>query len=139
MFQITPGELLRRELPNIQMKMMGVKKNAIDIALVTDTETGLEDGTITPGEDIVILGTRIRVAPDDGSEPEVGIFFIASDGAKTPVTRRLTQNDPSKVIARVPALAPGSYTLRLVTKYVNKKDLLQNAISTEYDKPLVVI
>ena len=139
LFQITPGELLRRELPNIQMKMMGVKKDAMYIALVTDTATGLEDGTITPNDDILIQGTRIRIAPDDGSEPGIGIFFIATDGTVTPVTRRLTQNDPSKVIARVPALAPGSYTLRIVTKYINKKDLLKNAISANYDKPLIVV
>lgn len=139
MFQITPGELLRRELPSIQMKMMGVKKDAIYIALVTDTATGLEDGTITPNDDILIQGTRIRVAPDDGSDAQTGIFFIAQDGTSTSVSRRLTQNDPSRVIARVPALAPGSYTLRIVTKYINKKDLLKNAITAEYDKPLIVM
>ena len=140
MFQITPGELLRRELPNIQLKMMGVKKDAMYIALVTDTATGLEDGTITPGDDILIQGTRIRITPDDGSEPGIGVFFIATDGTVTPVTRRFTQNDPSKVIARVPALAPGSYTLRIVTKFSSSRNvLLKNAISTDYDKPLIVL
>jgi len=140
MFQMTPGELLRRELPSIQKKMMGVKKDAIYIALVTDTATGLEDGTITPNEDILIQGTRIRIAPDDGSDTQVGIFFIASDSTITPVSRRLTQNDPSKVIARVPALAPGNYTLRIVTKAaLNRNALLKKSVSTEYDKPLIVV
>lgn len=139
MFQITPGELLRRELPSVQIKMMGVKKDAVYIALVTDTATGLTDGTVTPNDDILIEGTRIRIAPDDDTDPETGIFFIAGDGTPTPVTRRLTQNDPSRVIARVPALAPGSYTLRIVTKYINKKDLLKNARTAEYDKPLIII
>ena len=140
MFQITPGILLRRELPFVQTKMMGVKRDAIYIGLVTDTATGLEDGTITPNDDILILGTRIRIAPDDGSDTEVGIFFIAADGTVTPVTRRLTQNDPSRVIARVPALAPGSYTLRIVTKAShNKNTLLKKAVTADYDKPLIVV
>jgi hypothetical protein len=138
MFQMTPGILLRNELSSIQTKMMGVKKDAVYIALVTDTATGLEDGTITSNEDILIQGTRIRVAPDDGSDPQVGIFFIGGDGSSTAVTRRLTQNDPSRVIARVPAIPPGSYTLRIVTRYINKSTLLKNAITTEYDKPLIV-
>ena len=137
-FQITPGILMRSELQYIRVKTMGVKKNAIDIALVTDTLTGFTDGTVTPGEDIMIQGTRIRVAPDDGSDPDAGVFFIAENGTVTPVTRRLTQNDPSKVIARVPALPPGSYTLRIVTKNTSK-GLLKNAISAEYDRPLIVV
>ena len=140
MFQITPGILLRRELPFVQTKMMGVKRDAIYIGLVTDTATGLEDGTITPNDDILIQGTRIRVAPDDVSDADVGIFFIAADGTVTPVTRRLTQNDPSRVIARVPVLSPGSYTLRIVTKAAHSKNtLLKNAVTTNYDKPLIVV
>ena len=140
MFQITPGELLRRELPNIQKKMMGVKRDAIYIAQVTDTATGLDDGTITPGDDILVQGTRIRIAPDDGSDPGVGIGFVAADGTIIPVTRRLTQNDPSRVIARVPPLAPGSYTLMIVSKATTKGGaLLKNAITARYDKPLIVM
>lgn len=139
MFQITPGELLRRELPNVQIRMMGVKKDASFISLVTDTATGLTDGTVTPNDDILIEGTRIRLAPDDGTDPGVGIFFVAGDGTAVPVTRRLTQNDPSRVIARVPALASGSYTLRIVTRYVNRKDLLKTARIAEYDKPLIIV
>jgi hypothetical protein len=139
MFQVTPGELLRRELPNVQIRMMGVKKDACYIDLVTDTATALVDGTVTPNEDILIEGTRIRIAPDDDSDPEVGIFFIAGDGTVMHVTRRLTLNDPSRIIARVPALAPGSYTLRIVTRYVNRKDLLKKAHIAEYDKPLIVL
>jgi hypothetical protein len=140
MFQMTPGIQLRSELSNIQIKMMGVKKNAAYIALVTDTFTGLEDGTVTKGEDILIQGTRIRVLPDDKSDPQVGIFFIGEDGSSTAVSRRLTQNDPSRVIARVPNILPGSYTLRIVTRYTsNKGVLLKNPLTVDYDRPLIVI
>jgi hypothetical protein len=139
MFQMTPGILLRKELPSIQTKMMGVKKDAAFIALVTDTATGLEDGTITPSEDILIQGTRIRVAPDDGSDTEVGIFFMLQDGSAMPVTRRLTQNDPSRVIARVPALPKGEYTLWIITRYSNSNVLLKEKRMLKYEKELVVL
>ena len=140
LFQITPGILMRNELQYIRVRNMGVKRNAVYIALVTDTFTGLTDGTVTPGEDIIIQGTRVRIAPDDGSDPIVGIFIISADGSVTPVTRRLTQNDPSRVIARVPDIAPGSYTLRIVTKASQgNKALLKNALTAEYDRPLIVV
>lgn len=138
-FQITPGIFLRNELQYVRVKTMGVKRDAIYIALVTNSLTGLTDGMITPNEDIIIQGNRVRIAPNDGSDPDVGIFFVASDGTATPVTRRLTQNDPSKVIARVPVLPPGSYTLRIVTKASqSNKSLLKNALTTEYDRPLII-
>ena len=138
-FQITPGELLRKELPNINLKVVGAKKDAAYIDLVTDTLTGATDGSITANEDILIEGARVRVAPDNGSDAETGIFFIASDGTSTAVTRRLTRNDPSKVVARVPNLPAGAYTLRVVTKYTNKKEVLKNAITIEYDRPLTIV
>ena len=139
-FQITPGIYLRNELEYVRIKNMGVKRNSMYISLVTDSLTGLTDGTVTRNDDIIIQGTRVRIAPDDGSDPEVGIFFVAANGTATPVTRRLTQNDPSKVTARVPSsLLAGTYTLRIVTKAGQGKELLKNAISTEYDIPLVLV
>ena len=140
LFQITPNAPLRKESSNIQIKMMGVKKGITFIDLVTDTTNGLFDGTITPNEDILIQGGRICIAPDLGGEDtEVGIFFIAEDGTTTPVTRRLTQNKPSSIIARVPNLPAGEYRLKIVTKYVNRKELLKNPHIAEYDKLLVVL
>ena len=57
--------------------------------MVTDTFTGLSNGSITPNEDILIEGDRIRI---NGADSSVGIFFVSEDGEKvTPVTRRLTQ------------------------------------------------
>ncbi len=55
------------------------------------------------------------------------------------VERRLTQNDPSRIIARVPAeLAPGAYTLRIITQYSNSAVLLKEPRTLEYDQPLGV-
>jgi len=60
-------------------------------------------------------------------------FFIDSNGTSIPVTHRLTQNDPSKVIACVPGLSAGSYTLRIVTKdATNRQKVLKNALVAEY-------
>ena len=139
LFQITPGELLSCNLPSINLKMRGLKKNLADIVLVTDTYTGLIDGTITPNEDIMIQGTRIRVMSNDESDSETGIFFVSDNGTAVPVSRRLTQNNSSCVIARVPDLPAGEYLLRIVTRYTpSRKEPLKHAITAEYYRKLTV-
>ncbi|MGC3978953.1 MAG: DUF4469 domain-containing protein [Paludibacteraceae bacterium] len=67
-----------------------------------------------------------------------GGFFVDGAGKTTRVTRRLTQNDPKKVIARVPALPAGDYTLQIITRYSSSSTLLNEARIIEYDKKLTV-
>lgn len=132
---IIPTKKLRDALKNVKVINMGAKADVARIRLVTDTLTGLFDGSITASEDIMITGNNIKIAGDDAV---VGVFFVADDGTTTKVTRRLTQNDPSKVIARVPALADGSYTLRIVTCYNNGPQLLKTPRSLDYKDKLII-
>ena len=72
-----------------------------------------------------------------------GVYFVLI-GAETEtirkVDRRLTQNLPSSIIARVPAdLEPGEYTLRIVTQFTNSgSTLLKEPRTIEYDMPLMI-
>lgn len=131
---ISPSAELRKALSVVGLEVLGVKDSTARIGLVTDTATGLTDGSMTPGDDILISGEKIRVA---GDAEGVGVFFIDSKGVETAVTRRLTQNDPKTVIARVPAeLAEGTYTLRIVTQYSNSNTLLKSPRVIEYEHAL---
>ena len=134
-FDIVPTKKLRDALKNVKVINIGTKADVARIRLVTDTLTGLFDGSITASEDIMITGNNIKIT---GDEAVVGVFFVAGDGTTTKVTRRLTQNDPSKVIARVPALANGSYTLRIVTQFSQSSTTLKEARTLEYPTKLVV-
>ena len=67
------------------------------------------------------------------------MFFVAADGTETPVTHRLTQNDPSKVVARVPVLAAGAYTLKIVTRFTGGRALLNLPRALTYELPLNVL
>ena len=99
--------------------------------------TGKEDGTVTPSDDIVISGERIKVLPD--GEEGIGVFLLNNDtGTVYPVTRRLTQNDPKKVIARLPALPAGKYTLKIVTRFSHSSVLLNESRTIVYDRLLKV-
>lgn len=134
---ITPSAEMRDALADVGVEVLTVKDSGAVIGLVTDTATGLTDGTITAGDDILIEGTKIKVSPLD--EEGIGVFFVSAEGVATKVTRRLTQNDPSKVIARVPAgLAAGEYRLRIVTRFTMGTVLLTAQRTIEYDRLLKV-
>lgn len=133
---IIPSAELRNALTVVGVEVLGVKDSNARIGLVTDTTTGLTDGSMTPGDDILIAGEKIRVV---GDTEGIGVFFVNAEGVVTQVTRRLTQNDPKAVIARVPAgLADGMYTLRIVTQYSNSSTLLKAPRVIEYEHPLHV-
>jgi len=128
---------MRTMLKEVTADVVGFKDGGTFIGLVTDTATGITDGTITAGDDILIEGDKIKIDPL-GAEG-LGVFFVNADGEATPVSRRLTQNEPKKVIARVPANLPsGQYTLTIVTKYTTSSILLSAPRIIEYDKLLVV-
>ena len=132
---------MRDALSTVGVEVLGVKEGGgAAIGLVTDTLTEATDGTITPGEDILIEGTKIKIAGD----PDLcGVYFIPRDAPEETiykVERRLTQNDPSRIIARVPAtLQPGAYTLRIVTQFTSSGSImLKEPRTLEYELPLVV-
>ena len=134
---IIPSAEMRKALTEVGVEVLGAKDAGASIGLVTDTATGKTDGTITKGDDIMIEGSKIKVTPEE--EAGIGVFFISAGGEETKVTRRLTQNDPSKVIARVPAdLEAGTYTLRIVTRFSNSVVLLKEQRVVEYERTLTV-
>lgn len=133
---ITLSSEMRESLSHVGVEVLEVKDSGARIGLVTDTVTNLSDGTITPGDDIRIDGEKIKVAGDAAG---VGIFFVGSDDAAHAVTRRLTTNDPKRLLARVPAdLADGQYTLRIVTQFSNNSTLLKEPRTLEYERLLTV-
>ncbi|GHT26064.1 hypothetical protein FACS189430_12560 [Bacteroidia bacterium] len=91
---------------------------------------------MTSNEDIIIEGDKIKIAPD--GEDNLGIFFVEDNGTETPVTHRLLQNDPKKIIARIPPLEAGTYTLKVVTKFSQGSIYLKEPRSIIYSQPLTI-
>ncbi len=133
---IVPSAEMRASLKEVGVEVLGVKDGGAFIGLVTDTATGLTDGTITPGDDILVEGDKLKIVPD--GESGLGVFFINVSGEAIPVTRRLTQNEPKKLIARVPNLPAGQYTLRVVTRFSKSGTLLTEPRTIDYDRLLIV-
>jgi hypothetical protein len=128
---------MRETLKQVGVQVLGVKDSGAFIGLVTDTATGLTNGTITPGDDLIIQGDKIKIAPD--GEDNLGVFYRNEESSEIyRTTHRLTQNDPKKVIARVPQMPPGTYTLWIVTRYSNSAVCLNEPRTVTYGQTLIV-
>ena len=133
---IIPSAEMRASFREINVEVLGVKDGGAYIGLVTDTTTGLADGTMTSGDDIMIEGEKLKIFPEDDSD--LGIFFVNTDGDAIPVTRRLAQNNPKKLLTRVPELPAGQYILRVITRFTSGTTLLKEPRVIDYDRPLVI-
>lgn len=120
---LVPTADLRNMLDGITVKVMGTSSASAKITAITDSATGLKDGTITIGDDIIIDGEKIKIT--DEADQSQGIFIVDSTGTEHRVTRRLTVNKPSHIIARVPStVTAGAVTVKIRTNYSGSKNPL---------------
>jgi hypothetical protein len=127
---------MRAVLETVGVDVLGEKDSGAYIGLVTDVSTGKTDGTITPDEDVIVTGDKIKVTPED--DDEVGAFFVDASGVETKVTHKFTENNPKRLIFRVPALADGVWRLKVVTRFSTSQHLLNEVRVIEYEFPLTV-
>jgi hypothetical protein len=127
----------REIFSHIDVRIVGIQGSGAVIGLVTDVTTGLTDGTITPDGDIIIDGEKIKIAPE--GEAGIGLFYksVATETV-FPTTHRFSQNDPKKVITRVPNLPPDDYVLYIVTRAVQGATVVKEQRTITYIKVLTV-
>lgn len=66
--------------------------------------------------DVIITGKKIKIAP--AGEEGLGVFFVTEDGTEIPLDHPMTENNPKKIICRLPPdVTDGIYTLKIVTRY----------------------
>lgn len=133
-----PTTELRKALEEeVGVEILGIKADGgARIDLVTDTHSGKTDGTISAWGNIIITGEKIKIAPAD--EAGLGVFYVAADGTETQDDTPLTLNDPKRIICRVPGLADGTYTLKIVTRHSSGGVLLKQPRAILYELPLRV-
>ncbi|MDR0371010.1 MAG: DUF4469 domain-containing protein [Prevotellaceae bacterium] len=133
----TPTAEFRKALEEVGVEVLGKKTDGgAIIGLVTDVLTGKIDGSVSPNGDIIIEGSKIRIAPVE--DAEMGVFFVDAAGTATPLDYPMTENNPKRIVCRVPALANGEYTLKIVTCFTASNHLLKQARTIEYELPLKV-
>lgn len=135
-FLFNQGETLRKELPNIDVKILGVAETGSEIVKVTDVKSGLVNDVITPSRNIKISGSKIKIAGDIAG---TGVYFInqTSGDAVAVDTSDIVTNNPSELIIVVPELAAGAYTLELRTQF-NGSRFNKEIHSATFEKVLTV-
>lgn len=136
LFQFNQGEKLRAEIPNIEINILGIADASSAILQVKDVKSGTVNDLLTPGRNLKVSGSKIKVAGDAAAN---GIFFINTDtNDRIQVEESdVVVNNPSELIVIVPALSAGTYKLEVVTQYSAGK-LLKDPRTAEFDKILTV-
>ncbi|MEC5173369.1 DNA-binding domain-containing protein [Chryseobacterium nepalense] len=136
-FQFNQGEKLRAEIPTIEVNILGVADASSMILQVKDVKSGSVNDLLTPGRNLRISGSKLKLAGDD---PSVGIFFTDTvSQASTPVEASdIVTNNPSELMVVIPALPAGTYQLKVVTQYA-QGNLLKEPRTAVLDKVLTVV
>jgi len=134
---MSPCADMRNALTQVGVEVLGVKDSGAFIGIVINALDGTSNGNININEDIIIEGDKLKIMPADDSN--LGVFFVDIDGNEFRIERRLTQNDPKKIIVRVPDfINSGEYTLRIKTRFSNSSTELKETRTIDYEKLLIV-
>ena len=117
-FNIRPGFKLKKVAKLVEIVVIGVADTKGYIHHFTDVNTDTVNNAVSGGGMFIITGDKIKIAGDD---PDCGIYFEPTDepGVRIKAHERLTQNMPSKIIGKIPALtASKRYRVLVVTQYV---------------------
>jgi hypothetical protein len=136
-FQFNQGEKLLAEIPNIEVNILGVAESSAVILQVTDVKSGSVNDLLTPGRNLKIVGSKIKIMGDD---PTVGIYFIetATQGRTKVDQSDIVTNNPSELMVVIPALPAGTYNLEVVTQFTQGA-LLKEPRTATLDKLLTVM
>lgn len=136
-FQFNQGDLLRSEIPTIEVDVLGVAEVSSFIGQVTDVKTGTINEMLTPNRNLKISGSKLKLA---GENPAVGVYFInqATNESVKVEPSDIVTNSPSELLIVIPPLAAGNYRLEIVTQYA-VSSLLKEPRKAEFEKVLTVL
>lgn len=136
-FLFNQGDTLRKELTNVEVSILGVAETGCEILQVTDVKTNSVNDLMTPGRNLKIRGSKIKLA---GETNLVGVYFLdqsSGNATKVDITD-VVINNPSELMVVVPELPAGAYTLEVRTKY-SGGTLLKDVRVGSFDKTLRVV
>ena len=152
LFRFNQGEMLRKEIPNVAVQVLGVGETGIMISHVIDSKTGSVNDLLTPNGTLKIKGGKLKIV---GDNPQIGVCFEKMDkidedddipaadrvgGAVYKVDgRNMIVNNPSELIVEIPPLAAGKYRLVIRNQYGgNSQQSLKTLRETVFERILTV-
>jgi hypothetical protein len=136
LFEFRQGALLRKELGNVTVEILGVADTDAAITQVIDVKSGSVNNLLTLNRNLKIAGQKIKIAGDHVAN---GIYFVNQvTGERTRVDDSdIVTNNPSELIVVIPDLASGTYLLELTTQYA-VGSLLKEPRTAMFDKTLTI-
>ena len=135
LFRFNQGALLRKEIPNVSIQVMGVGDSSISISHVVDKRTGSVNDLIIPDGTLKIKGGKLKIVGDNS---EIGVYFRDESGIETQVPDNdIIVNNPSELIVVIPPMRSGSYQLVVRNQY-GVGFLLKTPRSATFEKILTV-
>ncbi|MDR2898364.1 MAG: DUF4469 domain-containing protein [Spirochaetaceae bacterium] len=137
-FDFQQGALLRKELGNVEVVIMGLADVSTSITEVFDVRTGSINGLLTPNRNSILKGSKVKII---GSDERNGIYFINQE------TGERIKGDPADIIDNLPAeltvftplLPPGTYQIEVTTQFVaGTKQQVKEPRTALFNKPLTV-
>jgi hypothetical protein len=137
LFEFHQGSLLRKELENVDVEIIGVADTEASIAQVIDVKTGSVNDLLTPNRNLKIAGYKIKIAGDSAAN---GIYFVnQATSERTKVdSSDIVTNNPSELIVIIPELTAGTYLLEVTTQYA-VGSVLKEPRTAMFDKTLSVV
>ncbi|MDR2740700.1 MAG: DUF4469 domain-containing protein [Treponema sp.] len=130
-----PGVALRSAVNDIKLKRVAAVLTGTVITSVVDVKSGAVNAKLTPGRDVKIAGAKLKIA---GEDPSVGLYFVPAMGSPVKVDPTdIVVNNPSELIALIPALPAGAWRVRIVTQY-SGSNALKTPHTFTFDKELTV-
>jgi hypothetical protein len=136
LFEFHQGAILRKELENVTVAILGVADTEAAIEQVTDVKTGSINDLLTPDRNLRIAGYKIKLAGDGAS-----IHFVnqATFERIQVDASEIVTNNPSEIMIVIPSLSAGQYQLEITTQYGgNNKQLLKAPRTVIFDHILTV-
>jgi hypothetical protein len=136
-FLFNQGEILRKELDEVEVEITGVGEAGTVIVEVMDVKTGSVNDRITPNRNLRIRGSKLKLV---GENPNVGVYFVnEATGEQIKVDAdEVVDNKPSELVIVVPQLEAGMYIVQVYTQYSGSSTVLKEPRIASFDKTLTV-
>ena len=137
MAEFHQGAELRKELSLVTVSILGKADTTFFVAKVTDVRSGSVNDLLTPGRNLRIEGSKLKIA---GARPECGVYFV-NDATKTRTKvdpADLVENQNANLLVVIPQLQQGTYHLEITTQYSGSGTLLKEPRTTTFDKTFTV-
>ena len=123
---ITPSPQFSARVSKVELEYSGRRlvQGGAEISEVYDVATGKTDGTVTPGNNVKILGKKIKCINEDGTG--IGKVSIINESGSAEEIPSLAINDPSTLMFIFPTgLLAGNYTLEIETYFTTGTNRLK--------------